>query len=163
LVAYQARMQEAIRDELQKRERLQRFVGAAVAEQYLRDGVEPALGGEEREITVLFADLRGYTSLAEKIPPREAVVLLNTLFERLCAAVLERGGTLDKYIGDCIMALFGAPLGHEDHCLLAVRTALDMQAEMRAAADELAAKYGGLHIGIAINTGTAVVGIIGSE
>jgi adenylate cyclase len=163
IVAYQARLQQRIRAEMEKRERLQRFVAASVVEQYLAEGVEPVLGGEEREVTVLFADLRGYTSLAEKIPPREAVALLNTLFERLGEPVAARGGTLDKYIGDCLMVLFGAPFGHEGHCLRAVRTALDMQAEMETATSDLAAKYGGLAIGIAINTGTAVVGNIGSE
>jgi len=163
MVAYQARLHETIRREVRRRERLQRFLPQAVADQYAREGTEPALGGEEREVTVLFADLRGYTSMAEKMPPREAVALLNTIFERLAAPVLAHGGTLDKYIGDCVMALFGAPLGDDEHCLRAVRTGLEMQTEMAALASELAERYASLGIGVAINSGRAVVGNIGSE
>jgi len=77
--------------------------------------------------------------------------------------VLAHQGTLDKYIGDCIMALFGAPQGDEQHCQRAVRAALEMQEEMQRLRGELAAKYHGLAVGIAINTGPAVVGNIGSE
>jgi class 3 adenylate cyclase len=76
---------------------------------------------------------------------------------------MQHSGTLDKYIGDCVMALFGAPLGDEQHCRRAVSAALDMQEEMHRLRTELAAKYHGLAIGIAINTGSAVVGNIGSE
>lgn len=163
LVTYQARMQERIQSELERRSRLQRFLSRSVAEQYMESGSDPVLGGEEREITVLFADLRGFTTLAEKISPTEAVSLLNLVFERLGATILAQGGVLDKYIGDCVMALFGAPVGDEEHCLSAVRAALAMQGELAAVRGQLAARYSGLAIGVSINCGTAVVGNIGSE
>lgn len=163
LVAYQARLQDAVTAEVNNRNRLQRFLGKAVAERYILEGKEPELGGEQRDITILFADLRGYTSLTEEMDPVEALSLLNTLFEHLCAPILRHGGTVDKYIGDCVMAIFNAPIDDAHHCLRAVQAAIDMQRAMGEFKESLADKYGSLEIGIAINTGSAVVGNIGTE
>jgi len=163
LIAYQVSLQEAVEREVERRNRLQRFLGRAVAERFILEGVEPELGGEERQITVLFADLRGYTGLTEQMAPPEALALLNTLFEGLCAPILRQGGTLDKYIGDCVMALFNAPVDDAHHCLRAVQAAVDMQSAMVQLKASLAEKYAGLEIGIAINTGRAVVGNIGTD
>jgi adenylate cyclase len=163
LVTYQARLEEVIRQEERRRGLLQRFLAPTVAQQFLSAGQDLHRGGEEREITVLFADVRGFTPLAEHTPASELVALLNLLFERLCEPVMRHRGTLDKYIGDCIMAIFGAPGGETDHCLRAVSAAAEMQREMARVRSELAGKYGGLAVGIAINTGRAVVGLIGTD
>jgi adenylate cyclase len=163
LVTYQARLQDLVRREEERRAQLQRFLSRSVVDQYLRQGKELLLGGEEREITILFADLRGFTATAEKLQPRETLQLLNSVFERLYRPVMQHRGTLDKYIGDCVMALFGAPEIDEQHCMRAVMAALDMQKEMNKLRSDLTDRYGELQIGIAVNTGMAIVGCVGTE
>jgi adenylate cyclase len=117
---------------------------------------------ERRELTVLFSDIRGFTTLSEALPPEEVAGLLNEYLSEMVGLVFKHGGTLDKYIGDAVMAFFGAPLPQPDHALVACRTAL----EMLAALDRLNRKWATdgrppLEIGIGINTGEVVVGFIG--
>jgi len=125
---------------------------------YEKEGLH--LGGRRREVTVLFADIRGFTTLSEKLEPEEVVAFINDCLAIMTEAVFEEEGTLDKYMGDAIMAVFNAPILQEDHALRAVRTALKIQEKMKRRGQEgkLPASCG-----IGINTGVAVVGNIGTE
>lgn len=118
---------------------------------------------ESREITVLFSDIRGFTTLSETRPPEEIVRLLNRYFARQVEVIFRFGGTIDKFIGDAIMAFWGAPVENSDQAEHAVRAALEMTRVVREFRDELAATGIEFDIGIGLHTGQAVVGFIGAE
>ncbi len=121
------------------------------------------LGGEVRQVTMLFTDLAGFTGLAEKVAPQELVAFLNDYFTRMCDRVLDERGVIDKFIGDAIMALFGAPMMQPDHAARAVRAALGMLGEMRRIDAELRATGRPVvQTRIGVHTGEAVVGNMGS-
>ena len=121
-------------------------------------------GGTRRTITVLFADLRGFTTLSEANPPEMVVGLLNRFFTLMSEVIFRHGGTLDKYIGDGVLALFGAPYATERDAVKAVRAAIDMQRAVQQFNRELAAAgQADIGVGIGINTGSAIVGFIGSD
>jgi adenylate cyclase len=144
------------------RDLLDKNVSPEVAAQLLRDGA--ALGGEEREVTVLFADLRGFTTLSEKLKPPELLALLNRYLDRMSGEIEHRGGVIDKFIGDAIMALFGAPLTQPDSARRAVDAAVAMERSLAALNHELAAENGPpLAVGIGINTARVIAGNIGSH
>ncbi len=143
------------------RDLLDKNVSPEIAAQLLRDGA--TLGGEERQVTVLFADLRGFTTLSEQLSAPELLALLNRYLDRMSAALEAHGGVIDKYIGDAIMALFGAPIAHGDDADRALAAALAMQRALVAFNAELAAEgKPPLGIGIGINTARVVAGNIGS-
>ena len=115
-------------------------------------------------MTVLFSDIRGFTSMSEKMQPEEVVTFLREYLTVMTEAVFKHGGTVDKYIGDAIMALYNVPLEAPDHALRAVRTALEFQERVRPLGERFAARHGGhLACGVGIHTDDAVVGTIGSE
>jgi len=118
---------------------------------------------EAREITVLFSDIRGFTTLSEVAAPEEVVTLLNRYFTCQVEIVFKHGGTLDKFIGDAIMAFWGAPTAYPDHAQRAVAAALDMSGALEALRSELGPLGASLDIGIGLHTGEAVVGFIGSN
>lgn len=159
--------QMALRDDLAKeravRAKLSRYNSPRVVEQIMNRtaAFDGEMQAEDHEVSVLFVDIVHFTSLAENMRPAEVIQLLNTVFERLADAVFRFDGTLDKYIGDAAMVVFGAPLAQPDHALRAVRTAW----LMREVIDQcnLAAGDGPqLQVRIGINSGNAVVGDIGS-
>ncbi len=123
------------------------------------------LGGQRREMTVLFSDIRGFTTLTERGEPEDTVRMLNEYFTRMVAIVFQHQGTVDKFVGDMVMALFGAPLADPQHADHAVETALDMMEELR----NLNARWKtegldvNLDIGIGVNTGPMIAGNIGSD
>ncbi|MBN1218053.1 MAG: response regulator [Anaerolineae bacterium] len=138
-----------------------RYVSPTVVDR-LVDGMENlGLGGKRQEITVLFADLRGFTSFSENMPPEDLVEVLNQYFAQAVDAILGQEGTLDKFIGDAVMAIFNAPLPQPDHTLRAVRAALAMQ-QIVADYHATAANDRCLEFGIGIHVGPAVVGNIGT-
>jgi adenylate cyclase len=142
----------------------QHYVAATVVEEIMGNIDQLALGGEKRELTVLFSDIRGFTTVSEQIPPEEMVKLLNTYLTRMTQKVFDNQGTLDKYIGDAIMAFYGAPIALEHHALLACQTALDMMKElMDLHTDWVREQRPLLDIGIGINTGPMIVGNMGSK
>jgi adenylate cyclase len=144
------------------RDLLDKNVSPEVAAQLLRDGA--TLGGEEREVTILFADLRGFTTLSEQLPPRDLLTLLNRYLDRMSAAIESHGGVIDKFIGDAIMALFGAPVAQGDAADRAIAAALAMEAALAALNAELAAEgRPPLALGVGINTARVVAGNIGSQ
>lgn len=141
-----------------------RFMPEYVVKQLLENPQSFRLGGVNQKITVLFADIRGFTSISEKENPEKIVGLLNRYFSAMSEIIFEHGGTLDKYIGDGLMALFGAPNVSEEDALNAVKAAVKMQKRIRTLNDEL--RHEGLSeisIGIGLHTGVATVGYIGSE
>lgn len=141
---------------------LQRFVSPAVYRKIASDAetADIRFGGDSQHITVLFADVRGFTTMAEKMAPREAVEVLNEFFTRMTDVIFAHDGTLDKYLGDGIMALFGAPLALNNDAEAAVRAAADMQRGL----EELNGSSGKppLQIGIGIHSGEAIVGYLGT-
>jgi adenylate cyclase len=146
------------------RERFQRLLSPAIAEQVLAGKVEVKKYGEARPTTVLFSDIRGFTSMSESIPAREMVDMLNEYFELMVDIIFKYQGTLDKFVGDEIMALFGAPVSYGDDAVRAVRTALEMYQVL----DQLNARRAltgkpPIKIGIGINTGEVVAGYLGSS
>jgi class 3 adenylate cyclase/tetratricopeptide (TPR) repeat protein len=114
------------------------------------------LDGERRKVTVLFADISGYTSLSEQMDPEDLANLANELFQRLGSVIGRYEGTVDKYMGDCVMAIFGAPVAHENDPERALRVALEMMTEVRSMPQGI-----GLHIGV--NSGEVLAGKIGSD
>ena len=144
------------------------YVSAAVVEEMLRDPREVKLGGERRDLTVLFSDIRGFTTLSESRDSDQVMRLLNEFFTPMTHIVLAEGGTLDKYMGDAIMAFFGAPLAQPDHAARACRAALAMRAELAALNERWRARGelgpdARLGIGIGLNSGEMSVGNVGSE
>lgn len=140
---------------------LERFLSPAISRKITAEAADIRLGGESQRITLLFADVRGFTTMAEKMKPREAVEVLNDFFARMTNVIFEHDGTLDKYLGDGLMALFGAPFALQNDAEAAVRAAVNMQKSL----EELNKISGRppLHIGIGIHTGEAVVGFLGTE
>lgn len=157
------RMSAGLAERDRVRDLLDKNVSPEVAAQLMRDG-GAALGGEEREVTILFADLRGFTTLSEKLPPRELLTLLNRYLDRMSAEIEQQGGVIDKFIGDAIMALFGAPVAQGDAAERALAAALAMERALVALNAELAAEgRPPLAIGIGVNTARVVAGNIGSH
>lgn len=140
------------------------YVSPEVVDIMLKDPDRLKLGGENREITVIFTDIRGFTTLSEKLKSEQVVYMLNQLNTPLTRIIIEHGGMLDKYIGDAIMAIFNAPVDLSNHPDRACKSALEMYKKV----EELSAKFQSeglpaVKIGIGINTGEATVGNIGSD
>src|SRR6266542_3876083 len=119
-----------------------------------------AVERERRPVTVLFADLSGFTALAETTDPEDLATLLDRCLRAMAEAIYRYQGTVDKYIGDCVMALFGAPVAHEDDPERAIRAALEMRDQIAAIAAQGTSPLS-LHVGI--NTGVVVAGAVGSD
>ncbi len=140
------------------------YVHDSVVEEMLANPEKLKLGGEKQELTVLLSDIRGFTTLSEQLPPEELVPQLNEYLTSMTRVVLDHHGTLDKYIGDAIMAIFGAPLPQADHPVRACAAALKMVATLQLLHKEWALQGRSLlQIGIGINTGLMMVGNMGSE
>ncbi|HKU16250.1 MAG TPA: adenylate/guanylate cyclase domain-containing protein [Steroidobacteraceae bacterium] len=153
-------------DGLEERELIRdtfgRFVSHDVAEAVLAGRVP--LQGERREVSILFQDIRGFTSLSERLDPAVLLRLLNQFFTEVVAAVEAEGGVVKQFLGDGVMALFGAPQPYEDHAERAVRAALGIVTRLRALNEKLAEQgIDPLEIGVGIHSGTVVAGLIGPD
>ena len=153
---------------LQERERVKsafaRYVSQTVLERVMKSGDASVLQGDRRLITVLFSDIRGFTTLAEERRPEEVVRLLNQYFERMIEVAIRNHGWVDKFLGDGLMVTFGAFETDPDHEAHAVRAALEMQAALRTLSAEWEASgLPAIGIGVGINSGYAIVGEIGSS
>ncbi len=160
-------------DSLEQKQRIQhafgRYVDDYVLNQLLEGPEDEQLTGIEREVTILFVDIRRFTRLSEGMKAPAVVALLNEIFQLVSDHILERGGTIDKFIGDSVMAYFGAPVPHPDHALQAVSAAIEIERCMeRRNAQLRRVEHDGtsrapVTIGIGIHTGDVVVGNIGSD
>jgi len=144
-----------------------RYVSDEIVEKLLSDERRPDLAGELHTVTVLFCDIRNFTTLSEKLNAHEVVEMLNAYFARVCEPILAQGGTVDKYIGDAVMAVFGSPVAHPDHARRALRAALGMATAAGEFKSWMASRFPERQlpefgIGIGINTGEAVIGDVGT-
>ncbi len=146
------------------RHAFQHYLNPSVIAQVLKDPSGLMLGGQKKVLTVLFSDIRGFTTISEGLEPEVLSQALNTYLDKMTAIVFDREGVLDKYIGDAVMAIWGAPMEQPDHASRACRAALEMMAEVNALHkvwDEMRVPY--FKIGIGLNTGPMVVGNLGSR
>jgi adenylate cyclase len=154
------------RDKRRVRAMFSQYVSPAVLDQ-LTDGrhsVVQAEVGQMERLTVLFSDVRGFTSISENLKPNQVVELLNMHFSVMSEIIFRHNGTLDKFIGDAIMAFWGAPIRVEQHAEQAVRAAIEMERGLVEVNRQLAAcAYPGIAIGIGLNTGDSILGNIGSQ
>jgi class 3 adenylate cyclase len=155
---------ERLQRQAQARSSFERFLPRQVVDQILRSPDEVRLGGVRQKVTALFADIRNFTTLSETSTPELIVNLLNQYFSMVSEIIFKHSGTLDKYIGDGLMALFGAPYASELDAVKAVRAAVEMQRAMVTFNDRMRAdNLPPIQIGVGVNTGPAIVGYIGSE
>jgi adenylate cyclase len=143
------------------RESFGKYVGEEVLEMIVADSDTMWLNGHENEATILFADIRGFTAFAENRNPKTVVAMLNTYFELATQAILNYGGYVDKFIGDCVLGVFGVPVFRKDHVERAVRAALDMMYQLQQNANHDNPLLSS--VGIGIHTGRIVSGNIGSQ
>ena len=151
-----------VNDEMARRERLGRYFSPAVAD-ILAERGQGAQRPEARRVTIMFLDIRDFTALSEKLQPEQVVEFLNTHHSRMVREVFRHQGTLDKFIGDGLLAYFGAPLSDDQHAIHAIDCALGMMAELRVLNLEREARgQSAIRMGIGIHSGDAVLGDIGS-
>ena len=160
-----AALQEYLRERREREQAVRefsRFVNPYVVNELIANG-GLSREGESRQVTLLFSDIRGFTTLSESRTPQEVVSLLNRYFSRQVEVIFRNGGALDKFIGDCIMAIWGAPLDDAKHAEHAIQCALEMADTLDAFRKELDDHDADFDVGIGIHSGPAVVGLIGSE
>jgi adenylate cyclase len=153
-----------IEREAETRAQFQRLLSPNLVDQIVSGALQLDQAGSKRDVTMLFADIRGFTSMSERHPPEEMVRTLNEYFEVMVDVLFANGGTLDKYVGDEIIGLFGAPVQRPDSPVLAVRCALEMQRALEEF-NRMRVTTGAepIHIGIGVNTGPVIAGAIGSS
>ncbi len=171
VIAYTGSMGLRLTREEKNRTRLRKAIGSYVSDSVINEIIEsgrlPDLGGETRDVTILFSDIRGFTTLSEVLEPKEVVELLNQYYTLVCEPIINNGGMIDKFIGDAVMAVFGAPAPLEDKAYKSLLAAVEM---IKIAADFqkwMEKRFSGknlplFRIGVGIHTGEAVIGNIGS-
>src|ERR1044071_1559145 len=157
-------MARSLREKEMIKQAFTRYVAREVVDEILKDPEQIAVTGERREVSVRFCDIRGFTPVSERLARGKVVAMLNEFYTLMIDVVFKYEGTLDKFLGDAVMAVFGAPLPQEDHALRAIRTALAMQAGIR----ELSARRLGdgkepIAVGIGVSAGEAIAGSVGTE
>jgi len=169
ILLYAERVIEGYLAEILRRRRVvnvfKQYVAPQIVEKISKDtDFELVLGGENRQIAVLFVDIRGFTTMSESLRPEEVVEILNEYLSLTTKSIFDNGGTLDKFVGDATMAVFNAPFALDDYIFKAVCTAWDMKAGADAIAEKFEKRFGkSVAFGIGINCGEAVVGNIGCE
>lgn len=156
-----------LKEELQKkmiRDMFSSYLSANIVQELLKNPELATLHGQKRDMSVLFSDVKSFTTFTEEHPPEEVVQRLNEYLHEMTDVIMSHDGTLDKFVGDEIMALFGAPLAYEDHAERAVRTALAMRGRIRELQEKWRTRGQDiLDMGIGINSGSMLVGNIGAE
>jgi adenylate cyclase len=141
-----------------------RFVAKSVVDELLQSGEDVKLGGSRKDISLIFVDIRGFTPMSERLEPEQVIQVLNEYLDVCTKAIFKFNGTLDKFMGDGVMAMFGAPIAFDNHPEMAIKSALEMKRQGDELEKKLIEKYGiGVRFGLGINSGPAVVGNIGSE
>ncbi|MGD1100524.1 MAG: adenylate/guanylate cyclase domain-containing protein [Terriglobia bacterium] len=157
------RSHEELARRVVERQALERFLSANIVEKILANPNEIHLGGENQVVTILFSDIRGFTRMSERMEPHAVVELLNEYFSEMTDLIFESGGTLDKYLGDGIMAVYGAPLPKPDDPLRATQTAMEMQRALATLNRDWERRgQQALRMGVGVNTGPVTAGNIGS-
>ncbi len=157
-------LQRRLVEEAALRSSLSRMLSPNLVDRIVAGDLAIEKGGAQKRVTVMFADIRGFTSLTERLAPADMVALMNEYFERVSDVIFKHDGTLDKYIGDAVMALWGAPLGAEHDELSAVRAAAGMQDVVRQLnAERAAMEQEPIGVGIGIATATVIAGYVGSS
>lgn len=156
-------MGDSLRQKSGMQQAFRRYTSDYVVERLLAEGGAAQLAGAEREVTILFADVRAFTRLSEGLPPAEVVALLNEVFQLASDCILARSGCIDKFMGDAVMAWFGVSATDDDHALHAVEAGLDLCRALEERRARLAGSGVAALMGIGIHTGNVVVGNIGSE
>jgi adenylate cyclase len=152
------------KEKLRVRATFSKYVSHDIVEEILKNRAAMGLEGRRRHITVLFSDVRGFTSISEQITPEQVVSLLSDYLGRVSQIVFKHKGTIDKFIGDAVFAVFGAPVSHGDDAARAIQTGIEMIQLVDSLADKWTEIIGRpLKVGVGINSGDAVVGNIGSE
>ncbi|HUK54040.1 MAG TPA: adenylate/guanylate cyclase domain-containing protein, partial [Candidatus Binatia bacterium] len=159
LAVDRVRGREEIAKQAQQKSNLERFLAPGVAQKIAAEA-DIQVRGETQNLTVLFSDIRGFTSMAEKMTPEEIVEILNDYFNAMSDRIFAHEGTLDKFLGDGLMCLFGAPFSKGHDALDAVRTAVEMQQTLQVLNKDLEKP---LHMGVGVNSGRAVVGYMGAS
>jgi adenylate cyclase len=158
-----ARSHEELARRLVERQAFERFLPPSVVEIIISNPDEIHLGGENQTVTILFSDIRGFTRMSEHMEPHAVVELLNEYFSEMTEIISESGGTLDKYLGDGIMAVYGAPFPKPDDALRATKTAMEMQRALAALNRDWERRgQPPLRMGVGVNTGPVTAGNIGS-
>jgi adenylate cyclase len=155
------------RERIRLRQMFGKYVSNEVVEKLLTLRHKPDLGGESLRVTVLFSDIRNFTTISERLNAHDVVEMLNAYLGRTCETILEQGGTVDKFVGDSVMAVFGSPVPYGDHARRALRTALAMSETAREFRSWVHQRFAGedlpeFSIGVGLHTGEAVIGNIGS-
>lgn len=157
-------MAKSLREKEMIKRAFTRYVAREVVEEILKDPERLVLTGERRDVTVLFCDVRGFTPLSERLSPEEVVSLLNEFYTLMIDTTFKHDGTLDKFLGDAVMSIFGAPIPHPDHSIRAIRTALAMQAGVEELSKRrMEAGKEPIAVGIGVSAGEAVAGTVGTE
>ena len=155
------------RERIRLRQMFGKYVSDEVVEKLLAIGHRPDLGGEAIQVTILFSDIRNFTTISERLNPHQVVEMLNAYFSRVCEPIWQEGGTVDKFIGDAVMAVFGSPVPYKDHAQRALRAALGIAETAREFRSWMHERFVGVNlpefaIGIGVHTGEAVIGSVGS-
>ena len=157
-------MARSLREKEMIKHAFTRYVARQVVDEILKDPEKIVLKEERRDVTVLFCDMRGFTPLAERLGPEDVVSLLNEFYTLMIDTTFKEEGILDKFLGDGVMAIFGAPILHEDHSIRAIRTALAMQAGVtELARRRIAQGKDPVAVGIGVSAGEVVAGTVGTE
>jgi adenylate cyclase len=167
LLTFVLRLTGEERERARMRQIFGRYVADDVVNVILAEDRPVDLAGEMKQVTVLFSDIRGFTTLSEKLSAHEVVEMLNAYFTRVAEPILAEGGTLDKYIGDAVMAVFGSTVPYPDHARRGLKAALGMQKEAEAFREWMAKRFpdrglAQFHIGVGLHSGEALVGNIGA-
>lgn len=156
--------EEKLQEEAAIRSDLGRYLPEELVDKVVRREQNMSLGGTKREVTILFADVVGFTPFTESHDPEDVVTILNELFTILTGIVFRHGGTVDKFIGDCVMALWGAPTEHEDHAARALNAAEDMMRWLEMGNVAWQERFGvTIQLAVGVHSGEAIVGNIGSK
>ncbi|TGM54821.1 adenylate/guanylate cyclase domain-containing protein [Leptospira biflexa] len=149
--------------EANTKQMMERFLPSQLVSEFYKNKVQLEPGGENKEVTILFSDIRSFTKFSEQRTAEEVVLFLNEYLSRMTDVIFKFNGTIDKFIGDAIMTVFGAPFKNEDDALRAVKTAVEMIRELTKLNQKMDLGSDELKVGIGIHTGEAIVGNIGSD
>jgi class 3 adenylate cyclase len=157
-------MTKSLREKEKIKHAFSSYVARQVVDEILKNPDEIMLTGARKDVTVIFCDMRGFTPFTERLSPEEVVSMLNEFYSLMIDTTIKHDGTINKFLGDAVMAIFGAPVPYSDHCLRAVKTAIAMQAGVAELSKKrVKAGKDPITVGIGISAGEAVAGTVGTE